>query len=146
MKPIRNVLVAFDGSDDSIEALETAKDMTRLADGRLTIAYVNEPIHYTHVVPDVYAQGEITEDIMFPENTADTVLADAKVRLSNLFKTDYEVLSGKPANEIIEFAKKKGMDMIVIGNRGMSGIKKLVMGSVSKKVVDEANCPVLVVK
>lgn len=146
MKPIKNVLVAFDGSDDSIKALETAKDMTRLADGHLTIAYVNEPIYYTHVVPDVHVQGEITEDVMFPENTADTVLADAKVRLSNLFKTDYEVLSGKPANEIIEFAKKKGMDMIVIGNRGMSGIKKLVVGSVSKKVVDEANCPVLVVK
>ncbi|MDY0409746.1 universal stress protein [Paracerasibacillus soli] len=56
------------------------------------------------------------------------------------------MLTGKPANEITDFAKGKDIDLIIIGNRGLNGIKEFVLGSVSKKVVDEATCPVLVVK
>jgi nucleotide-binding universal stress UspA family protein len=53
---------------------------------------------------------------------------------------------GRPAEKIIEAAKDGNHDLIVMGNRGLGGIKQLFLGSVSDRVADEAPCPVLIVK
>ncbi|MDY0404189.1 universal stress protein [Virgibacillus sp. 179-BFC.A HS] len=76
----------------------------------------------------------------------DQVIADAKSRITGVMDVDYEILSGKPAQELASFAEENEVDLIVMGNRGISGIKKFVMGSVSEKVTNQASCAVLVVK
>ncbi|WP_240452417.1 universal stress protein [Virgibacillus sp. YIM 98842] len=55
-------------------------------------------------------------------------------------------MSGKPAAELIKYADENKVDLIVIGNRGLSGIKKFFMGSVSQKVTNDAPCAVFVMK
>jgi nucleotide-binding universal stress UspA family protein len=57
-----------------------------------------------------------------------------------------EVLEGEVAENIIRYAEENDTDLVMIGNRGLGGLKKLVLGSVSQKVVQKASCPVLVVK
>ena len=57
-----------------------------------------------------------------------------------------EVRSGDPAKEIVDLAVMTEADLIIIGSRGLSGIKKWVLGSVSEKVAQQSPCPVLIVK
>jgi nucleotide-binding universal stress UspA family protein len=56
------------------------------------------------------------------------------------------VLKGNPAEEIMDFAEKQKIDMIVVGSLGKSGIERFVLGSVSEKVVRHAKIQVLVVR
>ncbi len=55
-------------------------------------------------------------------------------------------LEGDPAEEIVQYAAKAGMDLIVMGTHGRTGLERLLMGSVAEKVMREASCSVLVVK
>jgi len=57
-----------------------------------------------------------------------------------------KVLSGKPAEAIMEIAKAKGIDLIILGSHGRTGLDKILLGSVSDRVIGYTNCPVLVVK
>lgn len=57
-----------------------------------------------------------------------------------------ELLQGSPAEIILNYAKEQGADVIVIGSRGLGGIREFVLGSVSHNVVQSARIPVLVVK
>ena len=168
MEGFNHILLAFDGSATSVTALKTAEQLSKLSGAHLTVAFVHDPSTETHIKPGVtpkdnprlyYSSTYVgtmpttgegiyseTEDSHLQDNTPDQVISDAKLRLSNIVSADYEILAGKPADELTEYATEKGIDLIVMGNRGISGIKKLVTGSVSKKVLDEADCPVLVVK
>jgi nucleotide-binding universal stress UspA family protein len=57
-----------------------------------------------------------------------------------------KLVEGRPADEIVETAKEGNFDLIVMGSRGLGGIKEFFLGSVSDRVADEAECPVLIVK
>lgn len=168
MEGFKNIFVAFDGSTDSVEALKTAENMTKVNNAHLTVGYVHTPsidstvtpgmtqnsdpiLYQSHVytgpfpTPSLGVQPK-TDEPMVEDNTPDKIISDAELRLSNLIEVDYEILSGKPVNEILSYTKENDTDLIILGNRGITGIKKFVMGSVSKKVMEEAECPVLVVK
>jgi nucleotide-binding universal stress UspA family protein len=162
----KHILLAFDGSKHSVRALERAEQISEISEARLTVVYVDEPSLDTTVTPGVTGDRDVkmyqahigalptpnertpnqTEMLHAQENTAEKILSNAKVRLTNVANVSYEVLSGKPAEKINDYAEKEDVDLIVLGNRGISGLKKLVMGSVSKKVLDESNRSVLVVK
>lgn len=66
--------------------------------------------------------------------------------LKKLKKLDSMLVKGLPTNRILEVAEKKHAGMIVIGSKGLTGIKHLVMGSVAERVVHFAHVPVTVVK
>ena len=55
-------------------------------------------------------------------------------------------MEGNPAEKILEFADRINADLIAMGSHGLIGVLRLVMGSVSKKVLDQAKCPVLIVR
>lgn len=62
-------------------------------------------------------------------------------------KTDQTYLgTGRPDDEIVKFAEEIGAGMIVIGSRGLGGVRRALLGSVSESVVRHAHCPVLVVR
>jgi nucleotide-binding universal stress UspA family protein len=60
-------------------------------------------------------------------------------------KVEYLKLKGKPSAAILEFAKKKKVDLIVMGTRGQSGVKKWFVGSVAEAVMQDAPCPVITI-
>ena len=61
-------------------------------------------------------------------------------------KVSTKILEGRPADKIVETAKDDKTDLIVMGSRGIGGIREFFLGSVSDRVADEATCPVLIVK
>ena len=140
------ILVAVDGSDPSIHALEVAATIAKQNHAELTILTVVPPIppmvegDMPHYVPD------------FSKNLRDSYanmlnkqVKDLKAKHPDL-KVEAVVTEGNPARKIIEKAGEHMADMIVVGNRGTSGILSWMMGSVSRTVSDACTVPVLVVK
>ncbi len=91
---------------------------------------------YEDIYPNTHAQVS---------NSADQALFNAKQITAGLHaKTDYEVLSGDPAESVCEFAAEKNADLILTGSSQKSGLKKLFVGSTSEKILKNAPCSVLV--
>lgn len=136
------IVVAFDGSDLGKKSLQMAKALGN-QDDRIEI-------HVLHVVnPKNYA-GEFGMYETFKENVQNkltVVLEDAKEILQDSKnKQEFVVLKGNPAEMLIEYAKNRDVDLIVMGSRGLGTFKQMVMGSVSHNVVQHAHCPVLIAK
>lgn len=164
MNRFKNILVAFDGSVDSIHALQVAETLANDNLARFTVAYVHDrPTENNHIAPPIDILSETyvgpgpvpTRPVPTHTNNkqkaderekTEQVLSSAKSSLLSDIDVNYEVLVGRPARELNIFAKDNKTDLIVTGKRGISGLKKIVMGSVSKKLTNEAACPVLVIK
>ena len=135
----KNILIAADGSDNSMRATQQAADIASLLDGvKVEIVSVIAIDVYSDMVYDpIEAHGEAQREII---KDASDILTDAGV--------DHEIvlLHGRPADEIIRYAEESGTDLLVIGSRGLGALREFALGSVSHKVLTHAKCPVLVVK
>jgi nucleotide-binding universal stress UspA family protein len=140
------ILVAVDGSDPSIHALEVAATVAKQNNAELTILTVVPPIppmvegDMPHYVPDF--RKNLRESYA---NMLNKHVKDLKAKHPDL-KVEAVVTEGNPARKISEKASEHKADMIVVGNRGTSGILSWMMGSVSRTVSDACTVPVLVVK
>src|SRR5690625_1868393 len=166
MSHFKNILVAFDGSLDSIHALKAAETLAKDNQAHLTVAYVHDRspegsangttspkdiLSQTYVGPGPAPTRTIHRHMNDKRrnkwmNTPDQVISSAKNTISSRISVKYEILMGNPANQLRLYAKDNKKDLIVIGNRGMNGFKKTVMGSGSRKVTNQADCAVLVIK
>jgi nucleotide-binding universal stress UspA family protein len=138
---MRSILLASDGSPHSSKAAEQVVTMLKGdKEYRLMVVHVVDheaSKHDAWLGMNPGSRQREREEKMKPVSR---VLEKAGISYSvNLTK-------GDPAEEIIECAKKEEMDMIVIGSRGLNAIQELMLGSVSHKVVQKADRPVLVVK
>ena len=140
------ILVAVDGSDPSVHALEVAATIAKQNKAELTILTVVPPIppmvegDMPHYVPD------FSKDLRDSyANMLNNQVKKLKEKHPDL-KVEAVVTEGNPARKIIEKAGEHMADMIVVGNRGRSGILSWMMGSVSRAVSDACTVPVLVVK
>ncbi|WEG11111.1 universal stress protein [Pullulanibacillus sp. KACC 23026] len=155
-----SIVLAYDGSENSYKALIEAEKLAKLSQARLMVLYVKDPTPTYNqpmlsgmivfnqpltVASPVLASNDDTDDQT--KDPSETILSEAKLKLSSALKNlDFEKRTGKPAEEICDYAKHNQADLIVIGSRGLSGFQKLIMGSVSSQVTHNAECPVLVVK
>jgi len=138
---IEKILVAIDGSKNAYKALEYAI--------RLSIDYGAELFLLT-VVPDF--EPKCDEESVYQKmltERAESYLDSAKEEVEETnqdIKFETEIVFGDPAEKIITIADKKQVDLIVLGSRGLSGVSRWVLGSVSDRVSDYAHCTVLIVK
>jgi nucleotide-binding universal stress UspA family protein len=134
---MKHILVGFDGSPNARRALEEALDIAK-SDTRMTVVAAAQQPAPIGQVPPVWAEG-------LKERQRE--LEDARRRLAEVGR-DAEVVAvlGAPADVLVEEARKRRADLIVVGRRGLSGAERLVMGSVSSKVARTAPCSVLIVR
>ncbi|HYX76212.1 MAG TPA: universal stress protein [Gaiellaceae bacterium] len=134
---MKHILVGFDGSTNAQRALEAALDVAK-ADTRITVVAAAQAAAPPGLVLPVGAEG-------LEERKRE--LEDAQHHLAAVGR-DAEVVAvtGAPADVLVEEAKKRGVDLIVVGRRGLDGAERLVMGSVSSKVTRTAACSVLVAR
>lgn len=139
---MKKFLVAIDGSQISERVIAKAVERAKSDGAKLIILYVVEdfcPVGLTEVDCDTVNQ------ILRKE--ADYVINSAveKLKASGI---EYQTITreGRAADEILEVAKSERVDEIFVGTHGRHGAAKLVMGSVSSRVVEYAPCPVTVVK
>jgi nucleotide-binding universal stress UspA family protein len=134
------ILLATDGSEYSRKATERALKLVQSSGGTLKIVSVLE------ISPHIYAVApEVTEEkIKLPKQYVEEVKEQATSRgiLAESFVREAEY----PDQIITEVAQEKDIDLIVMGSHGRTGLKRLLMGSVTERVITHAPCPVLVVK
>ncbi len=143
MKPIQKILVPFDGSEHSNEALARAADLARRYGASLLILYVDHPL--TYALPKGYSQ--VTQEQlaqMRAKFESEVALEHRELRDAPL-KVETLVQRGDPRTEILRMATDGEFDLIVMGTRGRSGITRALLGSVTENVVHRAPCSVLVV-
>ncbi|BBN97549.1 universal stress protein [Sporolactobacillus terrae] len=138
----KKILVSYDDSDLSKKALQKAADLARLdADTELDVLNVVTVPTNQFVVGEVYRQ--VRESIIKYGHEVVSRTDQTLDALPN--KTETFVKEGQPVRTIIEFAGQNDYDLIVIGSRGLSGVKEF-LGSVSHGVVQRSQVPVLIVK
>jgi len=145
MKPFKKVLVPLDFSRCSDEAIKTAGDLCERYGADACLLHVYEPINYA--LPVNYP--------FFVPGQLENILAECEKRLgqskqqaqaAGVANAQTQLLQGIPATEIVEFAKKHGFDLIVMGTHGRTGFQHALMGSVAEKVLRRAPCAVLTVR
>ncbi len=133
------VVVGVDGSEGSMAALRVAAEeaKTRSAKLRIVVAW--------HIPLAVYTDGlppptEITSDM---QEAAKDIAQQAEAAVPAGIDFETKLCEGQPADVLIE--ESEGAEVLVVGSRGLGGLARFVLGSVSQHVSDHATCPVVVV-
>lgn len=135
---MQKIVVGYDGSEQSKRALERAAALGRSGASVTVVTGVATGVHGPR------SMGALDQD----ELRAHRELVDAARDQLKAQGIDAHAVEGDgdPAEVILEAAKEVGADLVIVGTRGLNAAQRLVLGSVSTKVVHEAACDVLVVR
>lgn len=153
----KKILVPLDGSDHSLRALKIAVRMAKKFGGKLTLVHVYsvsvrpvvmpEPATFTSPGVPVMTAAEVSKVVEAARKAGTSILVDGEQRVkAEGVQVETALKEGHTVQEIIETAKEGGHDLIVMGARGISKIREILLGSVSDGVIRNAPCPVLVTK
>jgi len=133
------ILVALDCSDLCERVMETVQDLKLHSSTKVILSHVIIPPESNLELPADRPHPE-SPALLYIEKQLQAFQAQLPV------ESDIEIVTGDPAEEIVRLANIHQADMIVLGCRGLTGLKRIVQGSVSSEVLEAANCSVLVVK
>ncbi len=143
---LANILVAVDGSSHAKKALDLAVGLAKTMGSHITIIYVVHARIYL-AVQEAGVNTAIQNLIEDLKEYGKKVLEEAKVTAQEAgVQVDTLLVRGFPAEEILKKSEAGKYDMIVIGSRGRTSAKALLLGSISDSVSHHAKCPVLIVK
>lgn len=135
----RKILFPTDFSHTSDAALALAVSLARERGARLLIVHVEEP-------PAAYGEGGMYYGMADPATEDLQRMLAAIVPDDSTVPYEHRLLAGDPASAIPQVAEDEGVELIVMGTHGRTGLLRLLMGSVAEAVVRRAPCPVLVYK
>jgi len=149
-RKLGSVLVGMDGSENSFQALRFLLSLSLARQTKLRLLSVVEPIRYPASAPGA-VRGHLIRMLREIENERrgelEKVLEKAAAELgSSLTRVTRSTPTGNPADVIVAAAAAHDADLVVVGARGLGGMTRLLLGSVSEKVLRYARCPVLIVK
>ena len=143
-----SILVGTDGSDTATTAVRYAIDLARELGAQLHIVSAYEPVSDQRLRKE---RVELPEDLQWMINPREDVLAmleQARQEAAGAGVAEVETFArqGDAADAILDVAEEQRSDLIVVGNRGMTGAKRFLLGSVPNKVSHHAPCSVLIVR
>ncbi len=147
---IKKILIPTDGAKGSENAIRMAIEMAQKHGAELNIIYVvpkdELPIKVMEFLKDEKINGGLGK--LTAKAIGEAVLEPVleKVKTQGVKTGKWMVLRGDPAEEILKFAKSRKVDIIVMGKGGRGAIKKLLLGSVSRKVCNLAECACVTVR
>lgn len=143
---MRNVLIAFDGSDSARRALQYVIDAKGENQGLQVVHLLNvqqEPIMFGEYVT-VQMIDQMTRDFL---DKGAAILKEASERLAGVgLKAESHVVLGNVAEQVREAVARLGCDTVIMGTRGLGSLRGLLLGSVATQVIHEVPVPVLLVK
>ncbi len=141
------ILLATDGSDEAKMATQAATELSR---------DTGSEVHLVYVLP---APAQLIGHHLYSDEVRDSLIGGAERDAETFLKEQAEKISsdggkvaethlrsGDPDKEILRAAEALGVGLIVIGSRGLGGVSRMLIGSVSDSVVRHAHCPVFVVR
>jgi nucleotide-binding universal stress UspA family protein len=151
------ILVPLDGSEHSLRALEMAKQIAKEFGGKITLIHVYsvavrpiivpEPSTFSPAGVSVITAEEASKVAEAVREAGRRVLAEGEQKAkAEKVQVETMLVEGHTVQEIVRAAKEGKLDLIVIGAKGISRIRELLLGSVTDGVIHHAACPVLIVK
>lgn len=145
------ILVATDGSEHAVEAATKGLSVLGAADQVVLLCIVHTPTVVSSGMESGFAGGMATPEVVDAawigaKEDADASLDRTVAGLPDGLPIERRVETGEPGLSIVSAATEIGADAIVIGSRGRGAFKRALLGSVSTHVVNNAPCPVLVVR
>ncbi|KTG10905.1 universal stress protein UspA [Haloprofundus marisrubri] len=139
------ILVPVDGSDQSAAAVEHTLDLAEKYDADVHAVYVVDT--GTNLL--TVSKDEVRDTLRdLGEETAEGVLREVEGRVGDAdadIDLVVDVLEGKPDEEILQYADEHGIDLVVMGTHGRTGVKRRLLGSVTERVIRDGDIPVLTV-
>ena len=144
---MKKIFVAVDGSEHGWKALDYAAELAVGMKAELFVYTVLKPSDSGALLA-MYDMDDpmLATEVSGMDDLGEKLLSEAKNRLPAAVNAEFEYQVGYPPEMILQAAEKNGADTIVMGSRGLSGIKELLLGSVSNHVVHYAKVPVIIVK
>jgi nucleotide-binding universal stress UspA family protein len=141
------IVVGTDGSETATEAVRTAVELAKISDAKLEIVSAYEPVPQSRlreegegISGDVSHAINPREDVQFVLDKAAGVAKQAKVDVVT------HPREGDPADAILDVAEENDADLVLVGNKGMTGARRFLLGSVPNKISHHAPCDVWIVK
>ena len=143
----RRIVVGTDGSETANEAVKQAADLANQVGATLDVVSAFEPVSGTRIREEKLEVPSDIEHTISPREDVDNMLEQAAKDVeAGGVKVKTFARQGDPADAILDVAEEEGADLIVVGNKGMTGAKRFLLGSVPNKVSHHAPCSVLIVR
>ena len=145
------IVVGVDGSEESMKAAEYAISIAKLYNAELNaITVLTSDIGYIYSSPGVESPPlTVKEIVLLAGDEAKKWFDEIKEKANKKgiqLKTEYIVAKKSLLNTILEYVEEHNINLVVVGTRGRSGIKKMLLGSIASGLVTYSPCPVLVIK
>jgi nucleotide-binding universal stress UspA family protein len=153
----QKILVPLDGSEHSLKALDEAAQIAKMSSGKITLLSVYSVSAQPIMMPEQSASGYIGRPILTGDEISrltedarkfgNRILEDGEQRISAVgVEVEKMLVEGHVVQQIVRVANEDNFDLIVIGARGISHIREMLLGSVTDGVIHHAKCAVLVIK
>jgi nucleotide-binding universal stress UspA family protein len=141
------IVVGTDGSETAGKAVARALELAAAVDGRLLVVSAFQPVSQARLREEVQQVPPDLQWMVNPREDVDATLQQAAALAEEQGVTaELFARQGDPADAILDVAEEQGADLIVVGNKGMTGAKRFLLGSVPNKVSHHAPCSVLIIR
>ena len=142
-----SIVVGTDGSETANEAVRQATELAKAVGGKVMIVSAFEPVGNQRLREE---RQQVPEDMQWMVNEREDVEATLSSAAERIGEAGVEVETfsrqGDPADAILDVAEENNADLIIVGNKGMSGAKRFLLGSVPNKVSHHAPCSVMIIR
>ncbi len=141
------IVVGTDGSQTATQAVRQAVELATAVGGRLEIVCAYEPVPGARLRSEAQQVPADVQWMIGPREDVDATLAEAaELAQAAGVTAAVHARQGDPADAILDVAEETAADLVVIGNKGMTGAKRFLLGSVPNKISHHAPCGVLIIR
>jgi nucleotide-binding universal stress UspA family protein len=142
-----SIVVGTDGSETAGEAVRQATDLAKAVGAQIHLVSAFEPVGNQRLREE---QTQVPDDMQWMVNQREDVDATLRAAAEQIVESGVEAeiyaRQGDPADAILDVAEEQNADLIIVGNKGMTGAKRFLLGSVPNKVSHHAPCSVLIIR
>ena len=143
----KRIVIGTDGSETASEAVRQATELAKMSGARLDIVSAYEPIPRTRLQEEQrQAPGDVQYEISPREDVNLTLDSAAGTARNEGLEAQTHAMEGDPADAILDVAEEIKADLIIVGNKGMTGARRFLLGSVPNKVSHHAPCSVMIIQ
>jgi nucleotide-binding universal stress UspA family protein len=143
-----SIVVGTDGSETAKEAVRQATELAKAVGASILLVSAYEPVPESRLR---HERNEVPDDVSWmvnPREDVQGVLDEEaeRIKAAGVSAVETYPREGDPADAILDVAEERGADLIVVGNKGMTGARRFLLGSVPNKVSHHAPCNVMIVR
>jgi nucleotide-binding universal stress UspA family protein len=141
------IVVGTDGSETAADAVRQAVDLAKLSGAQLNVVSAYEPVSGRRISEEQQDAPPDVQHEIGPREDVNLILdGAAAVAKKEGLEVQTHAIEGNPADAILNVAEESGADLIVVGNKGMTGARRFLLGSVPNNVSHHAPCSVIIVR